>query len=281
MTAFLRPSTLSEAFAALANGPARLLAGGTDLYPATQAAQLSGDIIDLTAVGDLSKIVMTDAGLSIGACTNWATIAEAKLPAALTALQQAAREVGGRQIQNAGTLGGNLCNASPAADGVPPLLIMDAQVRLTSASGARLMPLASFLIGPRQTALQLGEILTEVFIPQHSLSGQSKFLKLGARAYLVISIAMVAVRLTQAQGRISGAAMAVGACSATARRLPELERELVGAKLAQAAARVHHDQVAPFLSPLDDLRATASYRAEAATELLRRAVADCCEGLAE
>lgn len=118
MNAYARPQTLEEAAVILRGGPRTVLAGGTDLYP--QAGQtLGGAVLDLTAIPDLMGFDDSD-GLRIGACTTWTQIAEANLPPSCHALQHAARQVGGRQIQNVGTIGGNLCNASPAADGVPP-----------------------------------------------------------------------------------------------------------------------------------------------------------------
>ena len=132
------------------------------------------------------------------------------------------------QIQNAGTIGGNLCNASPAADGVPPLLALDAEVELASAAGTRRLPLAAFLHGPRRTARRPDELLTAVLIPAAATEGRSAFLKLGARRYLVISIAMVAARLATADGRVTAAALAVGACGPVATRLPAVEAALVG-----------------------------------------------------
>jgi CO/xanthine dehydrogenase FAD-binding subunit len=280
MTAFLRPPTLDDALTLLGTGSFRLLAGGTDLYPATQGATLSGDVMDLTTLPVLRGITNTPEGLRIGACTTWADIARAALPPALHALQQAALEVGGRQIQNAGTIGGNLCNASPAADGVPPLLAVDALVELRRAGSTRQLPLSAFLQGPRKTARLPSEILTAILIPKGSLAGQSQFLKLGARAYLVISIAMVAVRLTATQGRITSAALAVGACSATAQRIATVEAALIGSPLGAAAQTITAKDVAAALSPMDDLRATAAYRHTAATELLRRAVTQTCQALA-
>ncbi len=270
---YLRPASLSEAVAALSRDRGRVLAGGTDLYPATQAPVLAGPVVDVGGLPELHGIATTPAGLRLGACTTWAEIAAAPLPPALAALQQAAREVGGRQIQAAGTLGGNLCNASPAADGVPPLLAVAAEVELAGPQGARRMPLAEFLTGARRTALCPGEVLVAVHVPAAALAGRSLFLKLGARAYLVISITMVAVRLMAEGGRVAEAALAVGAASPVARRLPEVEAALAGAPLAGAAARIDPAAVARALAPIDDLRASAAYRAEAAAVLLRRAVA--------
>jgi CO/xanthine dehydrogenase FAD-binding subunit len=204
---------------------------------------------------------------------TWSEIAEADLPGALTALQMAARAVGGRQIQNAGTIAGNLCNASPAADGVPPLLVLNAEVELASVRGVRRLPLDAFLLGPRQTARAADEVLVAVHIPAAALAGQSTFLKLGARAYLVISIASVAARIVSVGGLVTEISVAVGACSGVPQRLPLVERALTGAPLSQLAERVRPEDVAAGLSAIDDIRATAGYRAEAAAELVARACA--------
>ena len=192
---------------------------------------------------------------------------------ALDALRAAAAEVGGRRIQNAGTIGGNLCNASPAADGVPPLLALDAEVELASAEARRRLPLARFLSDARRTERRPDEILTAILIPNSALRGRSAFLKLGARRYLVISIAMVAVRLDLAEARVAAAAIAVGACGPVATRLPAVEARLLGAPADPAlAGRVDTATVAAALQPISDVRAEAGYRAEAAAELVRRAI---------
>ncbi|MFN4129061.1 MAG: FAD binding domain-containing protein [Paracoccaceae bacterium] len=270
MRGYARPHTLNEAIGLIAQGPRRILAGGTDLYPAA-GMQLDGNVLDLTAIPALCGITQTG-DLRIGACTTWTEIAEADLPPALRCLQQAARQVGGRQVQNAGTIGGNLCNASPAADGVPPLLALEAQVELAGPNRVRRLPLAQFLTGPRQTLRTRDEVLTAVLLPEAALQGQSVFLKLGARAYLVISIAMVAARLQVSAGRITGAAIAVGSCSGVAQRLPAVEIALIGAPVEDGRVMVRAADVAAALSPIDDVRATAAYRLTAATELVRRAV---------
>lgn len=267
---FNRPATLTEALA-LAGRGARVLAGGTDLYPAAGAA-LAGAVVDVTAVPGLRGMSFTDQGLRIGACTTWSDVAEAELPLAYVCLQQAARQVGGRQIQNAGTVGGNLCNASPAADGVPPLLALEAVVEIAAGNGARLLPLAEFILGPRKVALAEGEILAAVHLPQQALRGVSAFEKLGVRAYLVISIAMAAVRLVITDGQIVAAAVSVGACGPVAARLSKVEAALLG-PVEGATARVVAADVAASLSPIADVRATAEYRLLAAAELVTRGVA--------
>jgi CO/xanthine dehydrogenase FAD-binding subunit len=274
MADYIRPATLGEAVSALSRGPMTVLAGGTDLYAATAARGLAGPVLDVASLRDLRGFGPEgDGGVRIGAAVAWAEIArDETLPPAFDALRAAAREVGGAQVQNAGTIAGNLCNASPAADGVPPLLTLDAEVELAGPGGMRWLPLARFITGPRRTARRPDEIVTAIRVPAAALSGRSSFLKLGARRHLVISIAMVAARVEVVAGHIASAALAVGACSAVARRLPAVEAALVGTPLAGVTARIGDADVAAALDPIDDVRGTAAYRAAAAAELLRRAV---------
>lgn len=269
MTAYARPTDLETALGLLAQGRL-VLAGGTDLYPAA-GASLAGDVLDITAVAGLRGITAGD-GLRIGGCTTWTDIATADLPPALAGLQAAARVVGGRQVQNVGTLAGNLCNASPAADGVPPLLTLGAVVELASMRGVRRLDLAAFLLGPRKTARAPDEVVVAVHIPAAALLGKGAFQKLGARAFLVISIASVAVRCVTMGGLVTDLAIAVGACSGVPQRLPLVEAALIGAPVQGLAARIRPQDVAAALSPIADIRASADYRLTAATELVARAV---------
>lgn len=272
---YARPRTLDEALALRAGGRWRVIAGGTDFYPAQGAAPITDDVLDITAIAGLRGIAAGDAGWSIGAATTWTDIARAGLPPAFDALKQAASEVGSVQIQNRATVAGNLCNASPAADGVPPLMALDAEVELASARrGTRRQPLRDFILGNRKTALGADELLTAIHVPAHAGAGRSAFEKLGARRYLVISIAMVAVRIaTGGDGRVAQAAVAAGSCSPVAVRLPELERELVGQEADAALPSLVEPRHLAALSPIDDVRATAAYRREAAREIVARAIA--------
>jgi len=249
----------------------RILAGGTDFYPALGNRPLKEDVLDINGLAELRGIAETDDHWIVGARTTWTDIARHPLPAAFDALRQAAREVGSPQIQNVATVAGNLCNASPAADGVPALLALDAEVELRSAVGARRLPLAAFILGNRRTALGAGEMVTAIRVPKRSAAGGSAFVKLGARRYLVISIAMAAARLVVEDGTVREAAVAVGACSAAARRLAGVEAALRGAPVHGVRDAV---LAAPMdeLSPIDDVRGTAGYRVEAAREIVARAV---------
>lgn len=266
-----QPRTLDDALALLAQGGVTVAAGCTDLFAATERKVLPGPVLDITRIDGLRGIQRGTDGITIGAATTWSDIRDADLPPAFDGLKLAAREVGARQIQNRGTLGGNLCNASPAADGVPPLLTLDAEIQLAGPGGKRSLPMARFLIGPRQTAKAGDELVTAIHIPAHAVEGEGHFLKLGARAYLVISIAMIAARLEIEDGVVRQAALAIGACSPVATRLPEAEAALIGRP--PDPDRVTDAMISPRLSPIADARADAAYRSRAATELLRRTVA--------
>lgn len=273
MADYLRPHHLEEALGALVR-PHVVLAGGTDFYPARVGRTLDEDVLDVSGIGALRGIAAGPAGWRLGATTTWSELIGADLPAVFDGLKQAAREVGGRQIQNAGTIAGNLCNASPAADGVPPLLALDAGIEIASRAGTRTVALADFITGNRRTVLRPGELVVAIHVPrpapEHKRETRSAFVKLGARRYLVISIAMAAATLEIAHGRIARARIAVGACSAVAQRLPALEAALAGAALdAAIAAKVEPAHLAP-LAAIDDVRGSAGYRADAAVTLLRR-----------
>ena len=268
---YLRPRTLREAVEALAAPEVRILAGGTDFYPALGDRKPAWPVLDLTAIPELRGIEIGPERIRIGAAATWTEVIRTPLPRAFDALKAAAREVGSVQIQNRATVAGNLCNASPAADGVPPLLALDAEIELLSGRGERRVPLGSFITGNRKTVRAPGEIVTAILVPR-TIEGPSSFLKLGARRYLVISIAMVAAILeTDSTGRVGQARVAVGSCSPVARRLIQLERDLVGMELAELGRCVEPRHL-DVLSPIDDLRGTAAYRCDAARTLVARAL---------
>jgi CO/xanthine dehydrogenase FAD-binding subunit len=274
---FLRPTTLHEATLALAEG-GQVLAGGTDFFPALGTRPATGTIIDVSRIGELRGIDESRDCIRIGGATTWSEIVAASLPPCFNALRAAAREIGAIQIQNRGTIAGNLCNASPAADGVPPLLILDAEVELTSSSGTRRLLLQDFLVGNRKTQRRFDEILSAVIVPLKLRDAPSVFLKLGARRYLVISISMVAALIrNDNKGQVSEARVSVGSCSASAQRLVELEHDLVGQHIKSLSSLVRAQHLAP-LSPIDDVRATAAYRRDATLTLVRRAL-DACTGV--
>jgi CO/xanthine dehydrogenase FAD-binding subunit len=287
MPIYLRPASLKAALSALALAsgkgrsahPLTVLAGGTDIYPARAGKQawlesFPRDFLDISQVPELRGIRQDGRALLIGAATSWTDIVTARLPPAFDALKQAALQIGGLQIQNRGTLGGNIVNASPAADGVPPLLALDGEVEIASLRGERRVPLGTFIRGNRQTSLARDELVTAIRVPAHRSTSRSLFLKLGARSHLVISIVSLAMLLDDAgDGHIADIRITVGAASAVPMRLAALEAELRGEKLDLSLIERITPGLFSVLTPLDDVRGSAHYRRNAARILARRALA--------
>jgi CO/xanthine dehydrogenase FAD-binding subunit len=278
VASYLRPTQLNDALAALAAGPHVVVAGGTDFYPARVGRPIDDDVLDISGLADFRRIADEGAFWRIPALATWTDVIEADLPPLFDGLKLAAREVGGVQIQNAGTICGNLCNASPAADGTPNLLALDTEVELVSRAATRRLRVAEFVTGNRKTVRHPDELVVALRVPKPKEAARSTFLKLGARKYLVISIAMVAAVIeTDKNGAISGARIAVGSCSAVAQRLPQLERDLVGRRLEPGVAQVVTARHLSALAPIDDMRGTADYRRDAALTLTRRALVQLAE----
>lgn len=265
------PTDLASALDIAATPGGKIVAGGTDVYPSAKQGIHPDHYLDLTRVAELGGISQTPDGWRIGAAASWSQIIRAELPPAFDGLKQAAREVGSLQIQNAGTIAGNLCNASPAADGVPPLLTLNAAVEVASAArGTRILPLSDFLRGVRQTALASDELVTAVLIPSVPAGAGACFEKLGSRSYLVISITMTAALVQcNAEGVITEARVAVGACSAVAQRLRALETELIGQRIGDVKVTPEHLNA---LTPIDDVRGSASFRLDVVAEQCLRAI---------
>ncbi len=269
---YLRPQSLDEALTALAQQPLTILAGGTDFYAARSGQAITESVLDITALSELQTLQDEGAHWRIGATVTWSQMARATLPAQFRGLQQAACDIGGIQVQNMGTLAGNVCNASPSADGIPVLLTLDAQVELASIAGRRCVPLIEFVLGNRRIARSPEELVTAILVPRRERA-RSSFVKLGNRRYLVISIAMVSVLIdTDAEGVICDAGIAVGSCSEVAQRLRTLEQKLLGRHAAEGLSGLAEPQDLQVLSPIDDVRGSAAYRRDAALTLVRRAI---------
>ena len=275
---YLRPHRLEDALEWLAAERPLVMAGCTDIYPLHQTPALDGPLLDITGLDELRGITAAEGWRRIGAATSWADIIRAGLPPAYDGLIAAAREIGGVQIQASGTIGGNLCTASPAGDSIPCLMTLDAEIELASQRGRRRLPLADFLTGARQTARDGDELVIAIHVPEQAEAGRAGFEKLGARRYLVISIAMAAARLVVSGGRIASAAIAVGACAPVAVRLGEIEAALHGLACSEAEPWLRDNMagIMAALSPIDDVRSTAGYRREAAAELVTRLVGRLC-----
>ena len=270
MTSYLRPAELSEALEALSAEKRVIVAGGTDFYPARVGKPLDEKVLDITAIAGLRAIEERDGHHYIGSLTTWTDLLREPLPSWFDGLKLAAREIGGVQIQNAGTVCGNICNASPAADGVPNLITLEAEVQIASARGERSVPIEAFVTGNRRTALESDELVTGLKVPRPKRPARAHFLKLGARRYLVISIVMVAAVVELESETVAAARIAVGSCSVVAQRLKELEQELVGRALDAKLGEVTGAHHLSSLSPIDDVRGSAAYRNDAALTLVRR-----------
>ena len=287
MGSYLRPAGLPAALGALASGgpggsPWVVVAGATDHFPGRVGRVVDEDILDVTALAGLRGVAPVDpgpelpaGGWRIGALATWADLASSDLPPLFDGLRAAARAVGGAQVQNRATIAGNVCNASPAADGVPNLLALDAAVELASERGRRRVPVAAFVTGNRRTVRAPDELVTGILVPAPlpGTTSRASFLKLGARAYLVISIVMVAaVAEVDADGCVARARIAVGACSEVAQRLPVLEAEITGRRVDGSLPGIVRSDHLASLSPIDDIRGTAAYRRSSALVLVGRAL---------
>lgn len=268
MPAYFRPVRLGEALEIRADRGVAVLAGGTDVYPARTARVGWGDlrhpdVLDISGLAELKGISESDGQLRFGALVTWSELARAALPPAFEGYKAAARQVGGLQVQNRGTLAGNVCTASPAGDGIPCLVALAAEIELSSVGRRRLVPITDFVDGYRHTVCRPDELVTAILVPKPGAAARGGFVKLGARRYLVISIVMAAgVVETDDEGMITNARIAVGACSPVARRLPELESALIGVPLADATAIVSQDHFAA-LQPIDDVRGSGVFRSAA------------------
>ena len=275
MASYLRPRDLESALEAMSETPRTIVAGGTDYYPARVGKPLDDDVLDVTGIESLKAIEDLGDRYRIGALVTWTQTIEAALPPMFDGLKRAAREVGGVQVQNSGTVVGNVCNASPAADGVPNLLALDAEIELASCDATRSVPIGEFVTGNRRTVRARDEIVTGISIPKPAEGTTSSFLKLGARHYLVISIVMTAGVLEPApDGTVSSLRLAVGSCSAVARRLDALEDALRGRPIDPGLQDTVAEDHLAVLSPIDDVRGTGEYRMDAALTLVRRTLAE-------
>ncbi len=280
---YRRATDLDEAVSLRQQMGYPFVAGGTDIYPAIENGVRFPGLIDVSRIETLRGTIRQEGGeWIIPALATWSEVLAADLPAQFDALKQAAAEVGGRQIQNAGTVAGNICNASPAADGIPALMAMDAAMIVAGPSGERKVPLEQFVLGNRKTDLRDGEIIRAVTVPARSQRTASAFRKLGARRYLVISIVMAAAVLEcDAQGRIACAGISVGACAARALRLSAWEQTLLGKSIADLESVEMDPAFLSPLAPMDDIRGAGEYRLHAASVLVREALTNAAARLHE
>ena len=268
---YYRPDKINDALYSLSKEKLTIAAGCTDLLPSTQEDNLGNDILDVSGIKSLRNITFENGFRKIGSGVTWTDLVENnELPKCYDMLKECSLQIGSKQIQNLGTIGGNLCNASPAADGVPCLLSLDASIELLSVNGKRVLKLEDFIKGSRKTELQNNEILSAILIPKEAEIGRSSFLKLGARKYLVISIAMVACKLNLKKDVISEITISVGSCSAVAKRIKSLENVLIGKSIKdELTTIILNYNYENYLSPINDIRGTNTYRFKASKVLVK------------
>jgi CO/xanthine dehydrogenase FAD-binding subunit len=276
---YLRPADLAQALLIAGRFQPRPLAGGTDFFAATPDRYPEGSVLDLSGIAELRDIsrIERQGGqyLRFGAMVTWSQMLNSPLctESAYHVLRQCAKDVGGPQIQNRATLVGNVCNASPAADGIAALMALGAMVEIRSTLTQRWLPLENFVLGARKTALERGELVTAVEIPEVLGDANSVFLKMGARRYLVISIAMLAAQwtFTPNRGALQSCRVVVGACSPVAKRLQPLERWMLeGMPAAQQQQAI--SAALSLISPIDDVRADSLYRLQLVEVLVKKLI---------
>ncbi|HLA77943.1 MAG TPA: FAD binding domain-containing protein [Vicinamibacteria bacterium] len=270
---YFRPRSLEEALEVLIQraGEVRPVAGGTDLLVKAKDGLVDPSaLFDLSLVPELQGIEERNAFLRLGAATTHAQLAASPLVARyVPALAQACALIGGPQIRNQGTLGGNLANGSPAADTAPPLYVSDALVEVVSVSSRREVPIAEFFTGPRQTVLTPDELIVAVRVPKRP-GVRAAFVRLGQRQAQAISKVSVAVAMTFADGKPDWVRVALGAVAPTPIRAREAEKALLAG--GPEALRAAREMVQAEVKPISDLRSTSAYRRVMAGVLLERAI---------
>ena len=269
------PASLEEAFAILAEGPHRPIAGGTDLM-----VQITGElgepparVLDLWRLDELRGIAMAGDAIELGALTTYTDIRRSPICREhLPALVESASTIGAAQIQNRGTLGGNVMNASPAGDTLPVLLALDAVLVVGGAEGEREVPAAAFWPQYRQTAARPDELLVRVRIPLGS-DREQRFRKVGTRRAQAISKVVVAAAWRGGDGW-RDVRIALGSVAATPIRVAAAEAALEGRERTLASVEAAVDALAASIHPIDDVRSTASYRREAARRVVHRLLSE-------
>ena len=271
------PQSVSEAVRLMAADPgARVLAGGTDLLVQfrTGVRQPSA-FVDVKRIPELMSIAIDAHGLRLGAATPAAVIGEhAELRRLWPGLAESVRLIGSTQIQGRGSVGGNLCNASPAADTTCALIVNRAECVIAGPNGERTVPVEAFSIAPGRTVLQPGELLVAIRVPRPAARTSDAYLRLIPRTEMDIAVAGAAASVTlDAAGLCTTARVAIAAVAPTALRVPAAEQLLVGSRLDEASLKRAADAASAAARPIDDKRGTTAYRRTVAGVLTRRAAA--------
>lgn len=277
---FRRVGEVTEALEHLSElgSDASLLAGGTDLMVQYLRGEMEpAALIHIEPLHELRSLTF-NGRTSVGSLVTHRALATSEtISARHPALQEAAGTVGGWQTQAVGTIGGNVCNASPAADTAPPLLVADAHVTLRSSSAERRLPLHEFWLGRRATSRHPDEMLTSLDVEPLGPGEGETYVKLGRRGAMEVAIVGLAVRLGFEEGQVAAARIAVCSVSPTPMRIEDAEAALVGSDLGSKALEAAAAAIRSAITPIDDARASAAYRTKVVAGLLERAAARCAE----
>jgi CO/xanthine dehydrogenase FAD-binding subunit len=258
------PETLADAYAILAErgSGVRVIAGGTDLMVLMNAHQLDAALfLDIWRVNELRGISDEGEHLRIGALTTYTQLTHSPLVQRYgPALVAASRTIGAVQIQNRGTLGGNVVNASPAGDSLPVLAAYDAELEIGSARGLRHVAFNTFYTGYRRTVLAADELLVAVRLPKLKAGERDFFCKVGTRRAQAISKVVMAARAAASERVIESIRIAVGSVAPTVIRAPQTEALLMGQAITPDIIKQAQDRLAREVSPITDLRSTEHYR---------------------
>lgn len=283
---YVAASDSSHAAALLAQygASARLLAGGTDLVADLKFSSHAPPevLIDISRASDLKGIVLTEAGLRIGALVTHGEIIESSIIRdKAPALIQAAATIGAVQTRNLGTIGGNLITCVPSMDSGPALIALDAEVTVRGPSWRRRMPLSGLFVGPRKTSLRPDELLVEIVIPKANFGKPTAFHKFGLRKGQALALVNAAAGFWPNSGKFSAARVALGAVAPTVIRAPKAEAYLEGRAISEEAMAEAGRIAATEAKPITDFRASAEYRRDLVAVLVKRALAGACAAATE
>jgi aerobic carbon-monoxide dehydrogenase medium subunit len=270
------PDSLEGAVALLAGaqGEARVLAGGTDLLVQMRADIVEPDlIVDIKKIAETRSVTEEKGGWRIGAAVTGAELKEhARLKTAWPGVVEAANLIGSTQVQGRATLGGNLCNGSPAADSVPALIAAGAVATLAGPRGKRGLPVEDIMLGPRKLALQKGEMVASFLLPPRPARSSDAYLRFIPRTEMDIAVVGAGVSLTvDGAGIITAARVSLGAVAARVLLVPEAAQAIVGSRLDAAAQERLAAAAQAACRPIDDKRGTTEFRIQVAGVLARRA----------
>jgi CO/xanthine dehydrogenase FAD-binding subunit len=273
------PGSLVELWRLLDEMPrASVYAGGTDLLVKMRGGLANPDsLICLERIDELKGVSDHEGSIRMGSCTTHARLlADPLVCAHLPVLEQALKTLGSPLVRNMGTIGGNICTASPAGDTLPPLYVLGAEVELCTSAGSRRMDIGDFISGPGQTRLEAGEILAAIWVRKPRASHQHHFEKVGLRNALACSVASLAAILELTpQGVVEKAALAWGSVGPSVVASAEVEAALLGRKLTLETLREAAVIVRRTVSPISDVRADADYRRTVAANLVYRLAQVC------